>query len=81
MTEQLSSSAKLETVDALLRDLRVTSTLYCRSTLTAPWGFGVKAHGLAAFHNSHHRICCTQINSDDFTHTDLLVATVLAEPI
>ena len=64
MTEQLSTSAKLDTVDALLRDVRVTSTLYCRSTLTAPWGFGVKAHGLAAFHVLTRGHCWLEVEGD-----------------
>jgi AraC-like DNA-binding protein len=50
VSRQLVTSAEPDTVDALLRDLRVTSTLYCRSTLSAPWGFGVPARELAAFH-------------------------------
>lgn len=49
VTKQLASSADSDTLDALLRDLR-SSTVYCRSMLSAPWGFGVQAHGLAAFH-------------------------------
>jgi AraC-like DNA-binding protein len=50
VTERLLSSVETDAVDALLRDVRVASTVYCRSILTAPWGFGVRAHGLAAFH-------------------------------
>lgn len=50
MTERLTSTVESSTLDALLRELRVTSTVYCRSKLSAPWGFGVRARGLAAFH-------------------------------
>src|SRR5581483_1343565 len=50
MTDRLTNPARRDAVDALLRDVRVTSTLYCRSILTAPWGFGVQARQLAAFH-------------------------------
>ena len=34
----------------MLRSLRVRTTVFCRSDMRAPWGFGVKAHGRAAFH-------------------------------
>jgi AraC-like DNA-binding protein len=34
----------------MLQDLRVTSTVFCRSEMRAPWGFAVKAHGRMAFH-------------------------------
>lgn len=37
-------------VSRLLRPIRITTTLYCHSTMGAPWGFGVKAHGNPAFH-------------------------------
>src|SRR5713101_4405502 len=50
MAELLSSSLEADAIDALLRDLRVSTTVFCRSTLTAPWSFGVHARGLAAFH-------------------------------
>jgi AraC-like DNA-binding protein len=50
VTDRLSSSIESGAVDALLRDLRVSSTVYCSSTFSAPWGFGIHAHGLAAFH-------------------------------
>jgi AraC-like DNA-binding protein len=30
--------------------VRVRSTVYCRSLMRAPWGFGVQAHGNPAFH-------------------------------
>ena len=63
MTERVSSSSEPDTVDALLRDLRVTSTLYCRSTLTAPWGFGVQARGLAAFHIVTRGRCWLEVDA------------------
>jgi AraC-like DNA-binding protein len=47
---ELLSSSESDVVAALLRDLRVTSTVYCRSELAAPWGFGVQAREHASFH-------------------------------
>jgi AraC family transcriptional regulator, alkane utilization regulator len=37
-------------VSEVLRAVRVRSTVYCRSVMSAPWGFGVEAHGSPAFH-------------------------------
>ena len=64
VTDQLAKTAERDAVDALLRDLRVTSTLYCRSTLTAPWGFGVQARGLAAFHVVTNGQCWLEIDGE-----------------
>jgi AraC-like DNA-binding protein/mannose-6-phosphate isomerase-like protein (cupin superfamily) len=50
MTNRVRDSSGLTTADLLLRDLRVSSTLFCRTEFGAPWGFGVHAHGKAAFH-------------------------------
>jgi AraC-like DNA-binding protein/mannose-6-phosphate isomerase-like protein (cupin superfamily) len=37
-------------VSQLLRTVRIRSNVYCRSLMSAPWGFGVEAHGNPAFH-------------------------------
>src|SRR5829696_4347319 len=37
-------------VSEVLRAVRIRSTVYCRSVLAAPWGFGVTGHGNPAFH-------------------------------
>jgi AraC-like DNA-binding protein len=37
-------------ISQVLRVVRVRSTVYCRSSMGAPWGFGVRAHGNPAFH-------------------------------
>ncbi len=39
-----------DAVAELVRSLRVRSTIYCRSELRAPWGFGVRSQGVSAFH-------------------------------
>jgi AraC-like DNA-binding protein len=46
----LSDFDPADQVSQLLRVIRIRSTLYCRSQLAAPWGFGVEAHGNPAFH-------------------------------
>lgn len=48
--ELLSDFDTGDRVSQLLRAVRVRSTVYCRSAMRAPWGFGVVAHGDPAFH-------------------------------
>jgi AraC-like DNA-binding protein len=48
--ERLSEFDTFDPVSDLLRAVRVRSTVYCRSEMRAPWGFGVEAHGNPAFH-------------------------------
>jgi len=46
----LGDSPGADPVNEILRAVRVRSTVYCRSLMRAPWGFGVQAHGNPAFH-------------------------------
>jgi AraC-like DNA-binding protein/mannose-6-phosphate isomerase-like protein (cupin superfamily) len=48
--DQLSDFDPSDPVSGLLRTVRLRSTVYCRSLMGAPWGFGVEAHGNPAFH-------------------------------
>jgi AraC-like DNA-binding protein len=48
--ELLSDFDPADQVSQLLRAIRIRSTVYCRSLMAAPWGFGVEAHGSPAFH-------------------------------
>ena len=48
--DRLNRPAAGDAVSEMLRSLRVRTTVFCRSDMHAPWGFGVKAHGRAAFH-------------------------------
>src|SRR5262249_57181460 len=48
--ELLSDFDPADEVSQLLRVIRIRSTIYCRSVMGAPWGFGVQAHGHPAFH-------------------------------
>jgi AraC-like DNA-binding protein len=48
--ELLSDFRSTDPVSRLLRGVHVRSTVYCRSVMRAPWGFGVEAHGNPAFH-------------------------------
>jgi AraC family transcriptional regulator, alkane utilization regulator len=46
----LSDFEASDPVSEVLRAVRIRSTVYCRSVMGAPWGFGVTAHGNPAFH-------------------------------
>jgi len=46
----------------LLRSVGFSSTVLCRSELTAPWGFEVKARGFGAFHIVLQGTCCLEVD-------------------
>ena len=46
----LNDFSPADPISQVLRVIRICSTVYCRSLLSAPWGFGVQAHGNPAFH-------------------------------
>jgi AraC-like DNA-binding protein len=46
----LSDFNPTDPISQILRLVRIRSTVYCRSLMGAPWGFGVEAHGNPAFH-------------------------------
>ena len=48
--ELLNGHDPQDRVSRVLRRVRVRSTVYCRSVLSAAWGFGVEARGHPAFH-------------------------------
>jgi AraC-like DNA-binding protein len=50
VTERVATPVETAAIDAILRGLRVSSTVFCQATLSAPWGLGVPARGLPAFH-------------------------------
>ena len=49
MTRLLTAPAR-DSIDELLADLRVDSSVYCLSELRAPWGFRVEGRHVAKFH-------------------------------
>jgi AraC-like DNA-binding protein len=52
-------------VSDLLRSVRVRSTIWCRSELRAPWGFGTDARGTAAFHVVTAGRCWLEVDGHD----------------
>jgi AraC family transcriptional regulator, alkane utilization regulator len=62
--ELLSEFDTSDPVSELLRVVRVRSTVYCRSLMRAPWGFGVEAHGNPAFHVVTSGRCWLEIDGE-----------------
>jgi AraC-like DNA-binding protein len=64
-------------VSEVLRSVRVRSTVWCRSELRAPWGFGTDVRGTAAFHVVTVGRCWLQVDGDgaqlELTAGDLVV--------
>src|SRR2546425_12337840 len=52
-------------VAQLLGLLRVRTSVYCRSVMQAPWGFGVIARPVAAFHLVTEGSCWLEVEGED----------------
>jgi AraC-like DNA-binding protein len=62
--ERLSNPDSSDQVSQLLRAIRIRSTVYCRSLMGAPWGFGVEAHGNPAFHVVTSGHCWLEVDGE-----------------
>lgn len=62
--ELLSDRDASDPVSQVLRLLRVRSSVYCRSVMGAPWGFGVEPHGNPAFHVVTAGSCWLEVHGD-----------------
>jgi AraC family transcriptional regulator, alkane utilization regulator len=51
-------------VSEVLRAVRIRSTVYCRSALGAPWGFGVTGHGDPVFHVVTTGACWLEVDGE-----------------
>jgi AraC-like DNA-binding protein/mannose-6-phosphate isomerase-like protein (cupin superfamily) len=51
-------------ISQILRLLRVRSTVYCRSVMGAPWGFGVQSHGNPSFHVVTSGSCWLEVEGE-----------------
>ena len=60
----IASYATADPVSEILRAVRVRSTVYCRSLMRAPWGFGVQAHGNPAFHLVTEGRCWLEVDGE-----------------
>jgi hypothetical protein len=50
----------MDALSAVLKTLRLSSMLYCRSELTAPWGLRSDRRDVATFHAVRHGSCWMQ---------------------
>ncbi len=53
-----------DSISQILRVIRIRSSVYCRSLLGAPWGFGVEAHGNPAFHVVTSGSCWLEVEGE-----------------
>jgi AraC-like DNA-binding protein len=60
----LSDFEAPDPVSEVLRAVRIRSTVYCRSVMGAPWGFGVTAHGNPAFHVVTTGTCWLEVDGE-----------------
>ena len=63
--DTLTGPAGSAVVADLLDSVRVRSTVYCRSVMAAPWGFGVEAHGNPSFHVVTRGECWLEVDDHD----------------
>jgi AraC-like DNA-binding protein len=63
--DRLNHAAPADALSEMLRTLRIRTTVFCRSDMGAPWGFGVKAHGRAAFHILLEGGCWLEVDGID----------------
>lgn len=63
--ERLTKDLNDDAVSDLLRSLRVRSTVYCRSEMGAPWGFGVPPRDVSAFHLVTEGSCWLDVDDVD----------------
>ena len=67
--DRLNNDLAEDAVSDLLRSLRVRSTVYCRSQMGAPWGFGVPSRDVSAFHLVTEGACWLEVDDvDDPVH-------------
>jgi len=65
METLLETEPAANPVAQLLGLIRVRSTVYCRSVMRAPWGFGVVARPVAAFHLVTEGSCWLEVEGED----------------
>ena len=63
--ETVSATDGPDVVSDVLDTVRVRSTVYCRSDMRAPWGFGVQAHGNPSFHVVTRGECWLEVDGEN----------------
>jgi len=62
---KLNGSIRGDEVSELLRTVRFRGAVFCRSELSAPWGFSVTGRDFASFHIVTHGRCCLDVQGLD----------------
>jgi len=66
--ELLNDFNPADPISQVLRVVKIRSTIWCRSLLGAPWGFGAQAHGNPAFHVVTAGTCWLEIDGEPGQH-------------
>src|SRR5215831_11546100 len=59
---QLTGSIRRDELSEILQGVRFRSALFCRSELSAPWGFSVLGRDFASFHIVVRGQCCLDVD-------------------
>jgi AraC-like DNA-binding protein len=62
--KSITEAPRQDLVSDILAAVRVRTTIYCRSSMHAPWGFGVEAHGNPSFHVVTRGTCWLDVEGD-----------------
>ncbi len=62
--ELLNDFNPADPISQVLRIVKIRSTIWCRSLLGAPWGFGAQAHGNPAFHVVTSGSCWLEVDGE-----------------
>jgi AraC-like DNA-binding protein len=62
--EHLNDFDATDPLSRILRAVEIRSTVYCRSDMSAPWGFGVEGHGNPAFHVVSSGSCWLEVDNE-----------------
>src|SRR5262245_56679124 len=63
--KNLSSSIRPDDLSEVLRGVRFRGVIFCRSELSAPWGFSVVGREFASFHFVTRGRCCLDVDGLD----------------
>ena len=60
--QRLNDDDESDALESVLADVRFRSTVFCRSDMTAPWGFSVSGRDVATFHFVEHGSCWLEVS-------------------
>jgi AraC family transcriptional regulator, alkane utilization regulator len=60
--KRLNADEQPDALGSVLADVRFRSTIFCRSEMTAPWGFSISGRDIATFHFVEQGSCCLEVS-------------------